>query len=661
MRTYPATTESALLAESPDSMTRRKALPPRRVPLRAFILGIPLIALNGWWTMALWGRGGYATGQSFPSIVSLYYNVLFSLLLVLGLNSLLRRLSPRHALKEAELLTLYVMLTAASSLGGHDMLEIVWPTIAYLTWFGTAENRWSSFQPYIPDWMTLKDRAAVRDFFLGHSTLWTPEHLSLWLRPVLVWSVLLLVLCGMMLCMVILVRERWVHQERLSYPNIQLPLALCEPGGILFRNRLMWLGFLVAGGMDLVNGLHHLYPQIPGLGGTLTETDLRALFPNRPFSAIGWTPVALYPFALGMTYFIPLDLSFSIWFFYLFGRAVRVVGDTFGATGEPEFPYMVEQGAGAWIGLAVVALWTSRRFLREQFLRAWKSGERDRDEPMSPRAALLGLLSGSLFLLFFCGLAGIAFWWTAGFFALFFALSLALTRVRAEVGPPSHDIQPHPLRILVTAFGAETVGMPALTVFTLFTAFNRTYRSHPMPGMLEGFALVSRRGLPGRPLIAAIALALVIGTLASAWAFFDHAYTYGGAIFGEQGQLQANFNQLASWSGSPTRPRGASLLAMAVGMTGIFGLMGIRRLFPLSPFHPAGYAISLGTWNTNWFWFSIFVGWALKGVMMHLGGLRLYRLSIPFFMGLILGEFVMGAVWSLLGIRLGMPMYRFLQ
>ena len=79
--------------------------------------------------------------------------------------------------------------------------------------------------------------------------------------------------------------------------------------------------------MDLINGLHYLYPQIPGLGGTLSEVNLNSLLPSRPFSAMGWMPVGLYPFAVGMTYFIPLDLSFSIWFFYLFGKAVRIVGD----------------------------------------------------------------------------------------------------------------------------------------------------------------------------------------------------------------------------------------------------------------------------------------------------------------------------------------------
>ncbi|GDX40457.1 hypothetical protein LBMAG21_07490 [Armatimonadota bacterium] len=634
---------------------------PRKVRSRAFLLAIPLMIVNAYWTMALWGRAGYATGQSFPSIVSLYYNVIFSLLIILGGNAFLKRVLPRYAFNEAEILLLTIMLTVSSSIGGHDMLEIVWPSIAYIAWFGTPENHWGQFQQHLPEGLVLKNHEALRDFFIGHSTLYTRQHLLLWLYPVALWSLIMFVLGGMMLCMVTLLNERWVQHERLSYPNIQLPLAMCDPRGTLFRNRFMWAGFCIAGGIDLINGLHYLYPQIPGLGGTLTEYSLNSLFTSRPFSAMGWTPVGLYPFAVGMTYFIPLDLSFSIWFFYLLGRGVRIVGDMWGATSSPEFPYPVEQGAGAWLGIAIVALWTSRHYLKEQWVRARQSGQRQGDEPLSPRSALLGLAFGMLFLLVLGVIASVPIWWMALFFALFFAISLALTRVRAEVGPPSHDIQTHPLRMMVTSFGGDTLGAPALGVFTLFTAFNRTYRSHPMPGMLEGFAMFSRRNMSSRPLVGGIILALLVGTLASAWTYLDHAYTYGGAIFGEQGQLQANFNQMATWSGHRAPSQTASLLATAVGLAGIFGLMGLRRVFPLNPFHPTGYAISLGTWNTNWFWFSIFVGWLLKWALIHLGGLRIYRQSLPFFMGLILGEFVMGAVWSILGIALKMPMYRFLQ
>ena len=139
---------------------------------------------------------------------------------------------------KAELLLLYVMLTVSSSIGGHDMLEIVWPSIAYMTWFGTSENRWMDYQQHLPDWLALKDREALRDYFLGHSTLYAREHLLLWLVPVVVWSLLMVVLGGMMLCMVSLLKERWVQQDRLAFPNIQLPLAMCEPQGALFRSPL---------------------------------------------------------------------------------------------------------------------------------------------------------------------------------------------------------------------------------------------------------------------------------------------------------------------------------------------------------------------------------------------------------------------------------------
>jgi hypothetical protein len=635
--------------------------PDRRSPLRPLVLGIPLIIVNGFWTMALWGRAGYATGQSFPTTVSLYYNALSSLLVLIGANALLRRRFPRAALDGSELLVLYVMVTVASSIAGHDMLEIVWPTIAYVTWFGTPENGWGRFQQHIPDWLTLKERAPLRDFFVGGSTLYTREHLALWAVPVLAWSVLLLALGAIMLCLTVLLKERWVRHERLSYPLTQVPLAMTDTRMRLFADPLFWAGAALAGGVDLLNGLHHLYPHIPSLGGALYEHDLRRLVTSRPWSAIGWTPTAIYPFAIGMTFLIPLDLSFSIWFFYLFGKATRVIGDGFGLTGDPSFPYTVEQSAGAWVGLALAALWSSSGFLVRQLRSAWSRPRADDGEYLSPRGALIGLLAASAVVTALCTAAGFPLWATAAFFTLFFAFSLAITRVRAELGPPSHDIESHPLRIMVQGLGAGRVGQPALTLLTMMTAFNRSYRSHPMPCMLEGLAIGSWRQISPRFLVTAMAVALVAGTVTSAWSYFDHAYRFGGAIFGEQGQIRANLTELSAWDRSTAQPRLADLGAMAFGMAGVFALTAGRRLCYWSPFHPAGFALSLGTWNTSWLWFSIFLGWLAKWAVLHAGGLRAYRRGLPFFMGLILGEFAMGAVWSLIGIALGMPMYRFLQ
>ena len=44
-------------------------------------------------------------------------------------------------------------------------------------------------------------------------------------------------------------------RERLAYPIVQLPLEMTRPDGRLFRSKMMWLGFAIAGGINLINGL----------------------------------------------------------------------------------------------------------------------------------------------------------------------------------------------------------------------------------------------------------------------------------------------------------------------------------------------------------------------------------------------------------------------
>jgi len=76
-------------------------------------------------------------------------------------------------------------------------------------------------------------------------------------------------------------------------------------------------------------------------------------------------------------------------------------------------------------------------------------------------------------------------------------------------------------------------------------------------------------------------------------------------------------------------------------------------------FHPAGFAVS-SSWSMNVFWGSIFISWAIKFAILRLGGLKLHRQSIPFFLGLVLGEFVVGSIWSIRGVVLGIDSYRIL-
>ena len=123
------------------------------------------------------------------------------------------------------------------------------------------------------------------------------------------WTVFISVLVFGMLCINIIIRKQWIEYEKLSYPIIHLPLHLTETRhNRFFQNKLMWLGFGVAGGLALWNGIHFLYPFLPELP---TRNRSYQIFTESPWNAMGRIPFSLYPFAIGLGFFIPLDLSFS--------------------------------------------------------------------------------------------------------------------------------------------------------------------------------------------------------------------------------------------------------------------------------------------------------------------------------------------------------------
>ena len=66
----------------------------------------------------------------------------------------------------------------------------------------------------------------------------------------------------------------------------------------------MWSGFAVAAGLGLWNGIAFLYPSLPLL--PLGITDLKPLITAKPWSAIDWFPVTLYPLAIGLGFLMVL-------------------------------------------------------------------------------------------------------------------------------------------------------------------------------------------------------------------------------------------------------------------------------------------------------------------------------------------------------------------
>jgi hypothetical protein len=634
------------------------------------IIAVILIPVNCYWVIEM----EVIRYSGHPVTISLFFNVIFSVSVLIVFNLFLRKFLPRHTLSQSELLVIYIMLSLASGIAGHDMLEILVPMLGHAYWFATPENEWAElFHQYLPRWLTVDNTSALDGYYNSDINLYTADQIKVWLEPVLWWSAFIFALVFVMLCINVIVRRQWTQAEKLSYPIIQLPLEMTNSNMNFFKSKFMWIGFAIAATLAIINGLNSFFPAIPEI-----RTRVRSItvFTDKPWNAMGSIPISFYPFAIGLGFFIPLDLAFSCWFFFWFWRIQRVIGSAMGIRSLPGFPYMSEQASGGYLALAMIALWVSRNHVKEAFKKVvgYRTDMDDSDEPMRYRMAVLGIIGGTAFIIFFCsrhGVSSIFYKSAAGmstivivvFFAIYFAISTAVTRMRAELGSPVHDLHySGPDQILVRVLGTRRLGTGNLTMFSMFWFINRAYRSHPMPHQLEGFKLAERTRTSNKRLVMAMMLATALGSLSAFWALIDRGYRLGMEIRVPWPSLTAfgrePYARLQNWLVTLSSTDYPRTIFTGIGFLFTILLMTMRMRFFWWPFHPAGFAITT-SWGMNVIWSCLFVSWFLKWIILKYGGLRVHRLAIPFFLGLILGEFTAGSMWTIIGIVFGIQTYGF--
>ena len=94
------------------------------------------------------------------------------------------------------------------------------------------------------------------------------------------------------------------------------------------------------------------------------------------------------------------------------------------------------------------------------------------------------------FVLFFWYQTGLSPGGALGYFGIYFALCIAMTRMRAELGPPTHELHGmHPDRLLILFLDTRPLGATNLTNTTLLSWLAYGYRCHPMPHQLKAFKI----------------------------------------------------------------------------------------------------------------------------------------------------------------------------
>jgi len=325
-------------------------------------------------------------------------------------------------------------------------------------------------------------------------------------------------------------------------------------------------------------------------------------------------------------------------------------------------PYLNEQAFGGYIGLFVFSLLAMRRHLRAIWDAVMGRCGDGTGEGRLLRQAFWGAVVGFGLLVWFSMAGGASLWVAVAYLLVYFILSVVVTRIRAELGHPVHDLHfAGPDLVIPQIVGTANLSRSDLTLLSIYFWQNRAYRNHVMPHQLEAMKMAEEVGFGWRPLLWAMVWASVVGALGSFWGWLEPAYRMGvGAKwtgtarhFGMQ-----PYQRLQGWVMDPHGPEWGAIAAIAVGFVCVMGLIAGRGHFPGWPFHPIGFAVS-GGWSMNCLWLPLLIAWCAKAAILRYGQAKLYRAALPFFLGLVLGEFMVGSVWTIIGIVRGIPTYGF--
>jgi hypothetical protein len=646
---------TAAALRGPDGRVRERP----SIRLRAVVLALLLVPLNV--SSIVWGNwvngdGALAQSMAAPAVAGIF---------LLGLlNTHLRRRRPRWALTRGELIALYSTLAISTGLcatpwdwGGSLSSVITWPI-----WNATPGNRWEeTIWPHLPAWLVVGNRDVLRGFFLGASSPYRWPVLRAWAQPIVWWTAWAAVVLGITLCLNVIVRRRWSEEEQLPFPMTVLPVQLSQEGGGLLTAPLFWVGVA----LSLLVALDHVAARFaPALPSLPTNFDYGAYVANnRPWNATRIPHFSWQPWHLGLSYLMPVDLAFSLVVFNLFWRAELISARQLGwsTSSWGGFPYGEQQVMGAYFALIAIFVWLERRYLLQVLRKAigLPSSADDRDEALSYRAAVGGVVAGAAFLWWFFARTGADQTIILPWLLIYFLMLMVMGRLRAQLGPPSNEMYgTMPDFAFVQFPGTRALSPRTLGLLSLLRPFMREQTANPAPAQLEALRMSEQVKMRPRRLAWLMAAVVPLGMLTYFWASLHIGYRVGlGAKASEGITFHAvqSVGTMEEWLNLPAPADWGGVAAIGVGLAITLALMALKLQFPAWPLHPVAFPLGYDM-TVDDMLPAIFFTWLLKTLLLRYGGLRAHRRALPLFLGLITGSgtasFLLAVLSTVSGVRL---------
>ena len=570
-----------------------------------------------------------------------------------------------------EILTVWAMVIIAAGIPSSGLMRYLLPHLVAPHYYATRTNHWEGlFLAHLPSYLFVTDPEAVRAFFEGvHRG--QPIPWGAWATPLAWWSVFVACLFTSFFCLATLLRKPWVEHERLAFPLVKLPVLLAEtpaPGqafNSLLRSPLLWVAVALVTALHTVKGLHQFYPTIPDIPLVWHATDY---LHGRPWDGMGDTALFVWPLVIGFSFLMSSEVCLSLWLFYLLFRAEVLVGVLYAwdmggtGTGFTMGPaYTVYPEVGGALALAFWTVWTMRGHLGDVWRKAVSNAPDvdDSGEPLSYRFALFGLAGGYAGLFAWLTLAARMQPAMAGGVLLgSLVIFLLLSWLVAQAGLLFVTQAFAPSQIMTMLGGGLPFDARSLVLGSLVEHIGwQDSREFMLPPLLNSFKGAAETGLSARSLTRALALCVLAAVLVSGAVSLWLPYTHGGALALQNPWMyksapQISFTWAASQVNNPHSPQAGGAAQMAAGAAFILALFLCRAYVPALGLHPAGFLVA-ASYALYELWFSLFLGWLLKVPLVRYGGMRGYRLALPFFLGLILGDCLNALAWVAVGLATG--------
>lgn len=569
------------------------------------------------------------------------------ILVVAGVNPLIKTLWPGKGLTSGELAVIFIMGLVGSTVPTFGMTGYLISTIASPYYNATTVNGWAEYlHPHLPRWLIPTNETHAMTWFYeglpdGEVIPW-----DVWVPPLFWWMTFFAALITACFCLVSVLRRQWIDKERVVFPLAQVPLVMVAEADArvrlpaFMRSRMFWIGFAIPAAVVLWNMIGYFVPTFPAMP---LRNNL-VLFRDAP-------PVRLniYFPLIGFAYLINLDVALSIWVFHVLGLAQVAMTNRFGfSVGAGDnycspSPVMAWQGFGGFVVLVGWGLWMARAHLKDVFLKALGRADiDDRGELLSYRASVVGLLVGLMYVVAFLLASGMSPIVAGVFLFAVLVLYLGVTRIVIEGGLVFLRGPMIAQHFAVYALGVTSLTPVNMAALSVSYAWFCDVKSFFMPAAAHAAKLGDALNLRRNAIVVAVVLALVAGVVTSmyytlAMGYAHGAYNYGDWIF--MGGSLVPYNAMVEKMRNPFDVGWNKLGVMAAGMAVMAGLTFMRYRFNWWPLHPLGFPVAY-TLPVQLSAFSIFIAWAAKSMILRFGGIALYRTFEPFFYGMITGFFV---------------------